>query len=46
MIDDHLTPSPTGQLIDSEGVARPPWAYRSDAELDYYDNEWGRPVIT
>ena len=46
MIDDHLTPSATGQLVDSRGVARPPWAYRSDMELDYYDNEWGRPVIT
>ncbi|HIW96088.1 MAG TPA: DNA-3-methyladenine glycosylase I [Candidatus Corynebacterium gallistercoris] len=46
MSSKDLTPTPGGQLIGEDGRRRPPWAYRSGVELDYYDNEWGRPVIT
>ena len=35
-----------GNVIDDSGVVRPPWAMRSELEREYYDNEWGRPVIT
>lgn len=37
---------PSGQIRGDDGIARPPWAYRSEIEKDYYDNEWGRHVIT
>ena len=33
----QLLTTSTGQLTDESGVARPPWAYRSEVELDYYD---------
>ena len=42
--DLELTPG--GQYAGKDGIARPGWAYRSDIDKDYYDNEWGRPVIT
>ncbi|KAB3519266.1 DNA-3-methyladenine glycosylase I [Corynebacterium sp. zg254] len=35
-----------GQFMGPDGTARPEWAYRSDLDQDYFDNEWGRPVIT
>lgn len=35
-----------GQLIGEDGVARPEWAYRSELNYNYYDEEWGRTVIT
>lgn len=41
-----LTPTPGGQYAGKDGKVRPEWAYRSDIDMDYYDNEWGRPVIT
>lgn len=41
-----LVESDTGELCDADGVCRPPWAWRSDLERDYYDSEWGRPVVT
>lgn len=45
-MEGQLLTTNTGQLVDESGIARPPWAFRSEIELDYYDNEWGRPVIT
>ena len=41
-----LPRTPAGQRIGADGIARPEWAYRSELEQDYYDNEWGRTVIT
>lgn len=38
--------TPGGQLVGKDGNARPLWAYRSKEELDYYEMEWGRPIIT
>lgn len=35
-----------GQVVGSDGVARPMWAYRSALNFDYFDREWGRKVIT
>lgn len=36
----------TGNIIGEDGVARPPWATSNQLNQDYFDNEWGRPVIT
>ena len=51
--DRHNTPGnqegvplPSGNILGSDGVARPPWALRSALETEYFDQEWGRPVIT
>lgn len=35
-----------GYIIGTDGVARPAWAYRTDRDFDYYEEEWGRTIIT
>ncbi|WJY71830.1 DNA-3-methyladenine glycosylase I [Corynebacterium auriscanis] len=37
---------PNGLIRGDDGIARPPWTYRTEIEKDYFDNEWGRHVIT
>ncbi|MDK8791794.1 DNA-3-methyladenine glycosylase I [Corynebacterium sp. MSK039] len=46
--DNHRQPVTTarGNIIGADGVVRPPWAMRSELEREYFDEEWGRPVIT
>ncbi|RAV31885.1 DNA-3-methyladenine glycosylase I [Corynebacterium heidelbergense] len=38
--------SPGGQVRGSDGQLRPPWAASSELLQEYYDQEWGRFVIT
>lgn len=45
-MDIPTVTTPAGQLVGNDGIARPAWAYRSEMELDYYDQEWGRTIIT
>ncbi len=40
------TYTPGGQVRTVDGTLRPPWAMRSDLERDYFDEEWGRHIIT
>lgn len=46
--DNHRQPVTTarGNIIGADGVVRPPWATRSELEREYFDEEWGRPIIT
>ena len=46
--DNHRQPGATarGNIIGADGVVRPPWATRSELERQYFDEEWGRPIIT
>lgn len=41
---EQYTMLSNGLLVDSAGIARPPWACANDLLRDYYDTEWGRPV--
>lgn len=45
-MDPQLTATPGGQYRDSSGTARPAWAYQSSLNLEYFDEEWGRQIIT
>lgn len=45
-MDIPTVTTPAGQLVGADGIARPAWAYRSEMEREYYDQEWGRPIIT
>ncbi|MBF4552483.1 DNA-3-methyladenine glycosylase I [Corynebacterium suicordis] len=40
---EQLTPG--GQVVGTDGVGRPAWAYRSEMNFDYYEGEWGRKII-
>lgn len=42
----ELSPTVGGQFVGPDGIARPEWAYQSEMNQDYFDNEWGRTVIT
>ena len=44
LMADNVLPS--GQILGDDGIPRPPWTYRTAIEKDYFDNEWGRHVIT
>lgn len=43
---NDTTISSAGNVIDQFGVPRPPWAMRTALEKEYFDEEWGRPIIT
>lgn len=42
----HPQLTPGGQILGADGAPRPPWAYQSELLRDYFDDEWGRFVIT
>lgn len=33
-----------GPVAGADGVARCPWAYGTDALIEYHDTEWGKPL--
>lgn len=34
-----------GLVVGEDGLARPPWAAKNELLRDYYDTEWGMPVL-
>ncbi len=46
MPDKNVQVTAGGQVMCEDGVARPQWVLQSEQLQDYYDHEWGRPVIT
>ncbi|PPF76124.1 DNA-3-methyladenine glycosylase I [Pseudoclavibacter sp. Z016] len=35
----------TELVIGEDGLARPPWASQDQLLMDYYDTEWGMPIV-
>ena len=41
----HHSSSPSGVVTEPDGLARPAWAVPTKGLRDYYDNEWGVPIV-
>ncbi|WP_426301163.1 DNA-3-methyladenine glycosylase I [Arthrobacter sp. R-11] len=37
--------TPAGTILGEDGLARPPWAATDPLLREYYDTEWGMPVL-
>ncbi|RBP65478.1 DNA-3-methyladenine glycosylase I [Brevibacterium sanguinis] len=42
---DGTASAPEAAVVGADGLARTPWAYGDPLLLEYYDTEWGLPVI-